>query len=984
MKKNRNNFKKKITLLLPVCFALLFFLLVRDVFATTDSNKQEEAPQIEASSFIPVVEHAIKYSEYLEKYSSVASGKEEIVIKGSDYISVEDMEEVSVDEDTVINGNSGTMSWSIDLPEEGMYQIKVEYYPGADGGSTIERSIYINGELPFEEVSPVLFYRTYVNENQDYKTKEGNQAFPSQVEKPVWSEVTIKDSNGFIMDPFMFYLKDGENTVSFKSIKDSMIIKSITLTPVSTLDHYEEYLNDYEDDGIQIIENANIKVQGEDAGLKSSPSFFPINDRTSPLSEPYDPTYIVLNTIGGTAWDTVGDWIKWDAEVPESGLYKIVLRYKQSELRGLFATRTIKINDEIPFEEAKDLRFDYKSSFQVDPLMSPEGEIFYFYMKAGHNTITLENSLGTYADLIYEVEHASSVLNDIYQDIVVITGTSPDVYQDYQLISRLPEMIPTYKELVTLLDEINNELVVLAGGTNDKTAVIEKMVFQLERLINKPNDIPKNITSLRDSITALGQWVLDITTQPLTIDYIIVSGKENELPKAEGNVFQLIGHEFKSFIGSFVNDYNVYDYDNAQKSQNKGIEVWVTTGRDQMDVIRQLINESFVSETGIPVTLKLVNSSVLLTATSVARGPDAVVQVSSTIPIDFAVRDAAYDISQFDDFDSVAKNFHPATMNSFEFDGSYYALPDQMSFPVLFYRKDILNENQIPVPQSWDEVVSIIPYLQANNMEFYLDRESLLTLGSAAGVGSTKAINSVFLSMLYQNGGELYNEGGYVSQLDSDAAIRSFTTWTEFYTKHGFSETMDFVTRFRLGQVPLAIMDFTYYNKLSVSAPEIKGDWSVALVPGTKQEDGTLRRDVPVTSSAAVMIKNSVEKNGTKDESWEFLKWWTSAEVQTEYAREMEAVLGSSGRYPVANLESFGQMAWQSDVLKVLTESLDWLREVRQVPGSYITGRYMENAFYEIINDERADEVDVLFDYNALITEELQNKWVEFGLEMER
>lgn len=959
---------------------LILTFIVQPDLAIADTPKVENEGNESLLNRIPQIESAIKYSEYQEKYQSVSSGKEEIVLKGSDYSKLESME-VSVNGDEVTTGRDGKIFWDFDLEEEGLYQIKIEYYPVDNGGSGIEMKTYVNGEMPFEE-SRVVFYRVYKDKSKDYREVEGNQAFPSQVEAPEWSSVYLEDPEGHISEPLKFYFKKGKNQFGLKAIKDQIKIKQITLTPIVERKTYEEYLKEHQNNGVKIVENSDIKIQAEDATAKSSPSFYPINDRTSAATEPYHPTYIILNTIGGKGWGNVGDWLRWEVEVPEDGLYQIALRYKQNELRGLFAVRSILINGEIPFQEATDLRFSYKSSFQVDTLSSLEDEPYYFYLKKGSNTITLKNSLGAYADLIYRVEDVSDRLNAVYQDIVVITGTSPDVYQDYQLEKRLPNMLSQFEEAKNLLAEIQDDMVALCGGTNDKTSVLGKNVLLLERILKKPSSIPKNVKAIRDSITAMGQWVLDVTNQPLTLDYLLVTGSSDKLPKAEGDFFQQVKHEFLGFVGSFTNDYNVYKTDESLKEQ-KEIEVWVTTGRDQMDVVRQLVNESFTSKTGIPVKLKLVSPSVLLTATSVGRGPDVVIQVSSTVPVDFAVRDAAYDLTKFSDFEEVASQFHKATIDGFEYADKYYGLPDQMSFPVLFYRSDILNQYNIPVPETWEDVISIIPYLQANNMEFYLDRESVLTLGTAVGVGSNKAINTVYLSMLYQLGGELYNEKGTESLLNSTESLKAFTTWTDFYRKHSFSVTMDFVTRFRLGEVPLAIMDFTNYNKLSVSAPEIAGKWSVALMPGTEQADGSIDHSLPVTTSASVMIRNTVEKHKSQNESWEFMKWWTSSEIQTSYAREMESILGSSGRYPVANLESFHKVPWQTDILNVLTDSLVFLREVRQIPGSYITGRYLENAFYEIINTKTADEIDVLFEYNDKVSEEIKNKLKEFGLETE-
>lgn len=957
----------------------LLFMCFPNVYAETTANQYFSS---ELLNNIPNVEEAIKYNEYLEKYKDIKSGEQEIILKGIDYSSVKDMPDLTKDKDGIITQENGDISWKFKLADEGLYNIKIKYYPIEGKGGSIERAIIVNGELPYREANPVLLHRIWTDKDKNYKTQKGNQSFPSQIETPNWREIYLMDSEGFFNEPLKFHFNKGENELTLRSNKEPVKIEKITLTPLTASKTYEQYLDEWESKGAKWIQNADIKIQGEDAVQKSSPSFFPLNDRSSVMTEPYDPTYITLNTIGGKSWQAPRDWIKWEVDIPESGLYKIALRFKQSDLRGLFSTRCLKINEETPFLEASKLRFNYKTKFQVENLRDSQNGEFLFYFEKGKNTITLENSLGDFANLIYDVENITEVLNKLYSDVVVITGTVPDTFRDYQITKRLPNFIPDTKEQVIKLQEAVTQIQNLTGTNSDKTATLSKTIVQLQEIINNPDDIAKRLVSLKDNITALGKWSLDIKEQSLTIDYLII-GENNKLPKAEGNFIQNIGHEIKSFIGSFTNDFNVTS-DNESTKETKKLEIWVTTGRDQLEVIRRLVNESFEAQTNTSVDLKLVNSDVLLPATFTGKGPDVAIQIASTLPINFAFRDAAYNLAEFDDFQDVYDRFSTGAMETFEFLDGYYALPDQMSFPVLFYRKDILSKNQIPVPETWDDIISVIPFLQKNNMDFYLDTAPPLTLGSATTVGNSKAVNPVYLSMFYQNGGELYNSDGSQCLLDSDIGLSTFTKWTDFYTKNSFPTVVDFVTRFRVGEVPLAVVDFTNYTKLSVSAPEIKGVWDMAPIPGTRQADGTIKRDLPCTTSACLIIKNSVQNHGTLNESWEFLKWWTSSDIQTKYAREMEAILGSSARYPVSNLESFSKAPWPKESMKVLESCLPYVREIRQVPGSYITGRYLDNAFYEVVNGIGSSSLnpsEVLYDYNVLINEEIHKKRVEFGLE---
>jgi len=61
------------------------------------------------------------------------------------------------------------------------------------------------------------------------------------------------------------------------------------------------------------------------------------------------------------------------------------------------------------------------------------------------------------------------------------------------------------------------------------------------------------------------------------------------------------------------------------------------------------------------------------------------------------------------------------------------------------------------------------------------------------------------------------------------------------------------------------------------------------------------------TGQTGSIIMSSSEK---VDQAWEFLKWWTSTEVQTEFGRQIESVLGPAGRYATANVEALAGLPW--------------------------------------------------------------------------
>ncbi len=229
--------------------------------------------------------------------------------------------------------------------------------------------------------------------------------------------------------------------------------------------------------------------------------------------------------------------------------------------------------------------------------------------------------------------------------------------------------------------------------------------------------------------------------------------------------------------------------------------------------------------------------------------------------------------------------------------------------------------------------------------------------------------------LLYQNDGNFYQGEGKSSDLNSEISMKTFKKWTEFYTNYKFPLKFDFANRFRIGEMPIGITDYTFYNFLTVSAPELRGLWEFAPVPGTVMADGTIRRDVSSVGSGVVMM----EQANDKEAAWEFMKWWTSKDTQVRFGREMEGLMGAAARYPTANMEALEQLPWPVRDYRSLKEQWQWVRGIPEVPGGYFTGRHLDNAFREVVN-EGTNTRESLNDFVRFIDDEIKVKRKEFNL----
>lgn len=924
------------------------------------------------------------YEEYLAKHEGAALAAEDVVIPGEAYSQTDGMT-VSVLEDhagrsgkSVLTADSGMITWDVDIKQAGLYNIRLDLYTEQGKDSDIERELAIDGAVPFTEAKNLVFNRVWKNEKSEFEQDgRGNDLTPTQVEEHLWQAITLKDSTGSYEDPFLFYFSAGKHSLSLTSIKEPLVIRQITLAKPSAVPSYGEVSARYEREGVKAASDVFIKVQAEQALYKSSPSLLPYNDRSNPAVEPYHVSKLRNNAMGGYAWRLPGQWIEWEVDVPQDGLYQIAFKNHQNYLRGLSVLRSIYIDGQLPFKEMQTVTFPYSNSWQMKVIGADGGEPYLVHLTPGKHRIRMEVTLGDIAPILRSVESSILDLNAMYRKIISYTGTVPDSFRDYNLEQRIPEMTRVFRESSEQLYGIAKAIEGPSGESDERTSIIRTVAYQLQDMADKPESVPSRVEAFKTNVGALSSWMLTVNEQPLSLDYLIVSSPGGKLPDPEAGAWLKLVSGTQSFIASFTENYD--DFSNDEAVGN--ITVWVTSARDQAQVIKRLIDDKFTPKTGIHVNLKLVSADVLLPSTVAGKGPDVALQIGNDLPVNYASRSALQDLSSFPDFSSVKEQFNASALVPYEYSGAYYALPEQQTFPMLFYRKDILDELHLQVPQSWDDVYNMLPVLQKHNLQFGLPQKPLDSFGNETVRTDivTMAPNPALVMLLYQNQGQIYKDGGMAVDLDSETAIKQFKQWTDFYVNYKLPITVDFANRFRTGEMPIGIVDYTMYNKLSVFAPEIKGLWAFAPVPGTLGTDGKLHREVGSSGSATVMFKHA----GNKDAAWEFMKWWTGKDTQIAYGRQMEIRMGASARYPTANKEALAQLPWPTQDLHKLQEQMQWVKGIPEVPGGYLTGRNIDNAFRRVVV-QGEDPRETMDNYVRTMNEEITLKRKEFNLPTEK
>ncbi len=971
---------KNLKTVIGVIIALAAVIGICVVLAHTEvKDFHDKYAGVDLAEEIEGMERTGSYSGYLNEHAGVKKADKDIEVNVLDYTSEGDVHE---EENAVYTETGSKISWNVQVPEEGMYRLFIEYKLPESRGVPAERTVYINNELPFEDARNIAFTRMWMDGGDIKVDNQGNEIRPRQVEYFDWQSAYFRDDMGYIAEPYLFYMNKGDNTLTFEADNEPMLISKVVVGAATERPTYEQYA----ESNAGKAEGAEAKgfmqlIQGEDSTLRSESSLYAKYDRSSPTTSPNSVTTTKLNYVGGDSWRSSGQWIEWKFDVPADGFYNIMVKGRQNYARGSVSNRSVLIDGEIPFKELEEISFSYNNDWDSITLEDENKNPYNFYLTKGTHTIRLEATLGGMGTILQEMEDSTYRLNQIYRRILVYTGANPDIYRDYHIDTTYPEIMDAMEIESKRLYKIVDDMVAYSGQKADQIATAQTIAQQLERFCAKPQKITTEFVTFKDNITSLGTASLNMSETKLDIDYLVVSGTDVKPKKDKANFFTKAAHEIKSFGASFVVDYNavgdVYD----ENSGDEVVKVWVLTGRDQGTILKSMVDDDFTPNSGVKVNVEIVDPGALLNAVLAGRGPNVVLSVGADQPVNYALRGAAEDITQFDGWEEVMSHYSESSYEQYRLDGHIYGIPETQTFNVMFYRKDVLEELGLEPPQTWQELIEMLPTIQGNNLSVGIPTAA----GSSGATAASTSIMSnvpdlsMYFSLLYQYGGDMYNADGTKTTVNTEAGVKAFDDYVRYFNDYGIPTIYDFVSRFRSGEMPIGISPYSTYNTLMVSAPEIRGLWDFTLIPGT-EVGGQINRSDFITGSATMMI--STENETLKQNSWEFMKWWATADTQVRFGREIEALLGSSARYATANRDAFSNLSWSADDIAVLDDQWDQTVGIREVPGGYFTGRHISNAIRKVIN-EKVDSRETIIDYSILIDEEIEKKRKEFGMPVE-
>jgi ABC-type glycerol-3-phosphate transport system substrate-binding protein len=854
-------------------------------------------------------------------------------------------------------GDEATLT--LEVPEDGQYWLKLDYLSYDESILPIEMQLQVDGAYPFYECRNLEFETTWEKDEEPSYDRYDNEVVTIPNKVIQWEEKYLMDSSYRHSSGLALELTAGTHTFTFSVDEGTFYLGNLTLCEPETV---AEYTGSETAQGDAIIE-----IQGEDYSSTNDSAIHAVVEYDTSLT-PYEVKDTVLNTLDSDSFDTAGQTVTYEFEVETAGYYYIGMNYRQSDKTDFSVFVDVRVDGEIPNTAFQSYGLAYGAKYQQTTLTDDDGNNLSVYLDEGVHTISFTISMEAICNIMEQLDVIMSEVNDLALEITKVAGTNSDKYRDLKLSRYIPGLEDT---LYGYADELYvlEESALPYSKSSKNVAVMSSMLIaaeQLNSLADNPDEIPYRIDELSSSTNSANQYLANtvdnLIENNLAIDRIWIYQEEAKLPSKPG-FFKSLWMNIKRFFASFTEQ--AYSTSNTDPEH---LQVWVNRSSQYVQIMQKMIDESFTPETGIEVDISIMPDQYkLVLANSSGNAPDVATGINYTIPYELAVRGALVDMTQFDDFQEVASPYEPGFFLTGTIGDSVYSMPETMNFWVLYYRSDILEKLGLEVPDTMDDVVDMLAELQMRGLNFYYPTAGMISMRNFHGT----------TPLIVQNGGSLYYDtADQGTALGSEEAVAGFTELTDLFTLYDLPVNIDnFYQHFRNGDLPIGIADYSTYNLLTNAAPELANSWEISVIPGTMTEDGTIDRSTCGCAESSVIFKSTDEREA---QAWEFVKWWSSTEVQAEFGQTLQITYGDEYMWPTANMEAFDQLPWDTKDKAVIEEFAANVVDVARVPGTYLLEREMSNAFNDIVVNGENEQTRIDSAVKS-IDREIDRKMEEFG-----
>jgi len=851
------------------------------------------------------------------------------------------------------------VSIDVDAPEDGQYVLSFDYLSYDESILPIELSMTLDGAYPFYECRNVKLETLWNPAAEKSYDRYNDEVVAIPVKNIAWQTMSLMDSSYRHSTPLLLELSKGKHTIELNVKEGSFLLGALTLSAPSET---AAYTGSEAADGDNII-----TLQGEDFTSSNDSSIHGVTEYDAAV-EPYSVKNKLLNTIDSDSFSTAGQRVEYRFEAPADGVYNIAMNYRQSDKTDFPVFFDIRVDGEIPNSEFEAYPMAYTTKYKTRTLKDDDGNNLSVKLSKGTHTISFTISMDPICHIMERLDVIMSNVTDLALEITKVAGTNSDKYRDLKLSRYIPGLDDTLNEYADELLELEKEALPYSNSKKN-VAVMSSMKIaanQLRSLADNPDEIPYRIAELSTSTNSVNHYLAttidNLISNKIAIDRIYIYQNGAKLP-GKANAFVSAGRNIQRFVASFTE--KTYSTSNTDKSH---LQVWVNRSNQYVQIMQKMIDEYFTPETGIDVDISIMPDQYkLVLANSSGNAPDVATGINYTIPYELAVRGALVDMKQFDGFTEAAKPYEPGYFMTGTIGDKVYSMPETTNFWVLFYRTDTMEKLGLSVPETIDDVVSMLPDLQMRGLNFYYPTAGMIQMRNFHGT----------TPLIMQNGGSLYYENAASgTALDSEASVDGFTKLTELFTIYNMPVNIDnFYQHFRNGDLPIGIADYATYNLLTNAAPELASSWKIALAPGTRKEDGAIDRSTCGCAESTVIFKSDSER---EKKAWEFVKWWSSTDVQATFGQTLQITYGDEYMWPTANMEALDRLPWNTENKKVIEEFAKNVKDISRVPGTYLLEREMSNAFNDIVvnGSDTRTRIDQAC---KAINREIYRKLIEFG-----
>lgn len=907
------------------------------------------------------------YAQYMKKNKKVESAIESISLSAdrvSNAASKDYYIETESGDYAYIDESSEWIEWQVEVPETAFYIFSADYKTVEGSAEDILLELTVNGETLYEEMHNFTLYRRWTDSilsDEFEKDENGNDIRPIKIEEFAELSSPFYDERGYYPEGFGVVLEQGTQVIRLKSINNGVLIKSLNLNSREAVQSYKKYSS-----GIGKVKQGakeGVTIEAEHPIFANTSSVYAISDWVSAATTPNSPSNTLLNAIGDANWKLNGQRLTWEFELKESGYYYVATRARQDYSEGMNAYRSMYIDGKVPFKEAQMVKFPYDFDWKTYVV---GGETpYYMWLESGKHTISFEVNTSAISSILIDLDNLINDLNLIYRKIIIITGTTVDIYQDYDLEIKIPELINSFKDCCNRMRLISNKISKSNQTSGSIASVLDETAVLLDTFIEHPYQISGKLDSYKTGVDDISSLLTNMGYQSLLLDKIYILPYGAKTPKNEASFIESTKFSLLKFVDSYVADIET-------KDDRKPVKVWVSTGRDQAQIIKQMISNSYKGNKNTKINLSIVDTGgTLIQATLAGRGPDVALSLPMSTPVNLAMRDGLIDLSG--KIDSIYGEFDESAWTQLRYQDGIYGIPETQLFNMMFIRDDIFKEIGLKgAPRTWEEFYKYMEVIQNNNLMV-----GILETNSA-NVAVSGAI-STFATLYFQKGGTFFNDTFSKTTFDSALSIDTMNTVVELYTRYGLDKSFDFFNRFRSGELVMAISGYSSYNQLVVAAPEISGMWSMHPIPGTVDENGKLNNLESSSGTASIVLK-AAKQHKVENEAIDFVLWWCGAEAQAEFAERLEGAMGVAARYTPANRKSFDSIKWSESEAAAIKGQWDNIYNVREIPGNYYIERSLTSAIRNTINGKNSIRYNMT-KYTNDINNEITRKRKEFGLE---